>query len=45
MKKYPFEATPEELATHLDGFVDTVFASSRVSPAEGSESGERTSRS
>lgn len=27
MKKYPFEATPEELAADLDVFVDTVFAS------------------
>lgn len=27
MKKYPFEATPEELTENLDGFVDTVFAS------------------
>ena len=26
MKKYPFEATPEELTADLDGFVDTVFA-------------------
>ena len=27
MKKYPFEATPEELEANLEGFVDAVFAS------------------